>query len=74
MAKKVRETYGMNNHVHFPNENLLVGRLVECTSLQNCKTHSTHLTKFFMARPVEPVPNQGIYVPWPKQGLAKPVE
>eukprot|EP00913_Durusdinium_trenchii_P027742 g26015.t1 len=37
VAKKVRETYGMNNHVHFPNENLLVGR------------------------PVEPVPNQGIY-------------
>ena len=26
MATKVRETYGMNNHVHFPNENLLAGR------------------------------------------------
>ena len=26
VATKVRETYGMNNHVHFPNENLLAGR------------------------------------------------
>lgn len=29
VATKVRETYGMNNHVHFPNENLLAGRPVE---------------------------------------------
>ena len=27
--RQVRETYGMNNHVHFPNENLLAGRPVE---------------------------------------------
>lgn len=29
VATKVRETYGMNNHVHFPNENLLGARPVE---------------------------------------------
>jgi dimethylglycine dehydrogenase len=37
VATKVKETYGMNNHAHFPNENLPAGR------------------------PVEPVPNAGIY-------------
>ncbi|CAJ1457283.1 unnamed protein product [Effrenium voratum] len=29
VATKVREAYGMNNHVHYPNENLLGGRPVE---------------------------------------------
>lgn len=102
VATKVRETYGMNNHVHFPNENLLAGRqgpLTQTTQtvhpdavskpcdlkgdygplviqksrslgskdsgrinisdpniLEPCLAHHE--------RPVEPVPNEAIYVPW----------
>ena len=57
---EVRETYGMNNHVHFPNENLLGARPLP---KEKFAARKLFWGVFWLTpRPVEPIPNRDIYV------------